>query len=178
MLFAPPATPRKPNVASRRLSLNPQPQHPAQRGAALGRISLNPVPRRHISQKQKALNNTQNHTAMNNLIIERLKRKPIVAAMFRALYPDYSTCRCCGLPWNMTESHIVHYRTKPYMGFFAVCEYCWHHQPLEKIEEATRKLYYSRSKKGREERYLDEMLEETRKDYERTIARQHDSTNN
>ena len=54
MLFAPPATPRKPNVASRRLSLSPQPQHPAQRGAAKGRISLKPVPRCHIPRKQKA----------------------------------------------------------------------------------------------------------------------------
>lgn len=115
---------------------------------------------------------------MNNLIIERLKRKPIVAAIFRALHPDYSTCRCCGLPWKVIEHHRVNYRTLPYMGFSAVCEYCWQHQPLEKIEEATRKLYNSWSEKGKELRDLDEMLEETRKDYERTIARQHDSTNN
>jgi len=64
------------------------------------------------------------------------------------------------------------------MGFFAVCEYCWQHQPLEKIEEATRKLYNSWSEKGKELRDLDEMLEETRKDYERTIARQHEQLNN
>ena len=113
---------------------------------------------------------------MNNLIIERLKRKPIVAAIFRRLHPYYSTCGCCGLPWKVAEPHIVKYRTKAYMGFFAVCEYCWQHQPREKIEDATRELYHAWSEMGREERDLDEMLEETRKDYERTIARQHDST--
>lgn len=108
---------------------------------------------------------------MNNLIIERLKRKPIVAAIFRRLHPYYSTCGCCGLPWKVAEPHIVKYRTKAYMGFFAVCEYCWMHQPLEKIEDATRELYHAWSETGREEKDLDEMLEETRKEYECTHSK-------
>ena len=54
------------------------------------------------------------------------------------------------------------------MGFFAVCEYCWQHQPLEEIEEATRRLYNSRSEEGKKRNSLEEMIEQTQKDYERT----------
>lgn len=108
---------------------------------------------------------------MNNMIIERLKRKPIVAAIFRALHPCYSTCRCCGLPWKVTEPHLVHYINAPGMGFFAVCEYCWQQKSREQIEDATRKLYHSWSERAKELRDLDEMLEATRKDYESTIER-------
>lgn len=51
------------------------------------------------------------------------------------------------------------------MGFFAVCEFCWQNKPLSDIEEATRKLHEDRLKRGID-RDLNEMIEETRKEYD------------
>lgn len=105
---------------------------------------------------------------MIQLSKEHIKRMPLISAIYRKLYPEYGTCGCCGLPWTVAESHCIKYKTIPYMGFFAVCEYCWQHQPLEEIEEATRRLYNSRSEEGKKRNSLEEMIEQTQKDYERT----------
>ena len=61
------------------------------------------------------------------------------------------------------------------MGFFAVCDYCFEHKPLGEIDDATLKLHYERLSRGHDED-INGMIEETHKEYERTIARQHDST--
>lgn len=54
------------------------------------------------------------------------------------------------------------------MGFFAVCDYCFQHRPLSEIEAATRRLFYSWDPRFHYYDELNEMIEETRKDYTQT----------
>lgn len=103
---------------------------------------------------------------MTNLIKERLKRIPQIAAIYRIIYPNYSTCRCCGLPWSVADPHIIQYKNKPGLGFFAVCDYCFEHKPLGEIDDATLKLHYERLSRGHDED-INGMIEETHKEYDR-----------
>lgn len=104
---------------------------------------------------------------MIHLIKERLKRKPLIAALYRIIYPSYGTCGCCGLPWSVAHPHIINYRSKPSWGFFAVCDYCFEHKPLGEIDDATLELHYGRLRRGHDDEDINEMIEETHKDYER-----------
>ena len=99
-------------------------------------------------------------------IKERLKRKPFIAAQYRRMYPSYGICGCCGLPFAVAHPHTINYRTNIYMAFFAVCDYCFQHRPLSEIEDATRRLFHSWDPQDHSDRELNEMLEETHKDYD------------
>ena len=101
-------------------------------------------------------------------IKEKLKRRPFVSSVYRVLYPSYGTCHCCGLPWSVADPHCVNYKGTSGAGFFAVCDYCFRHETLQKIDEATCKLHLKWLEMGHNETDIEEMIEQTHKEYERT----------
>lgn len=54
----------------------------------------------------------------------------------------YSTCGCCGMPWNFVRKHGGEHniRINEYEGFFPVCEYCWTHKSYEQNKSAVTEL--------------------------------------
>lgn len=82
----------------------------------------------------------------SKIMIEKIKRWPIVAWFLRMLYPYNSTCYICGLPWAEVEHHVVPMGTDVRghrRGFFCVCEYCWNHAEKRRVENGFEKLYHS-----------------------------------
>lgn len=78
-------------------------------------------------------------------ILERIKRTPFIAGVYRMMHPSFSACGCCGLPWAVAKNHTVDMVecTDEHCGsgFFTVCEWCWQHKPIEEIDDAIKKLY-------------------------------------
>lgn len=62
----------------------------------------------------------------------------------------YSTCGCCGMPWNFVskhgEKHII--MISKYEGFFPVCEYCWTHKSYEQNKSAVIELVKKWNREG------------------------------
>lgn len=71
--------------------------------------------------------------------IETIKRLPFVVMAYQKLYPDYSTCEICGLPWFVCKSKVVALNDS--LGTFAVCEHCWNEATLLEVLEAHTKTY-------------------------------------
>lgn len=72
-------------------------------------------------------------------MFEKLKRHPLIARIYRHLYPEYGTCGCCALPWNKVEIH--HISVTPDLGYFAFCEYCFRHRSFEEMNKAVSDLW-------------------------------------
>ena len=97
-----------------------------------------------------------------------MKRLKPIAAIYRRLYPSYSTCGCCGLPWDVVKPHFI--KLTEYIDFFPVCEWCWQHRKLADIDYAVIKIHREwlqfYEKEGLEMPYdIDEMIEATHMDY-------------
>lgn len=79
------------------------------------------------------------------MMLERIKRNKLIALIYRALHPSYSTCFICGLPWSNCKIHDIEMVkcTDEHCGegFFPVCEYCWQHSEWEDIADAVIQLY-------------------------------------
>ena len=54
----------------------------------------------------------------------------------------YSTCGCCGMPWNFVNKHGGEHTivVDECEGFFPVCEYCWTHKSYEQNKSAVTEL--------------------------------------
>lgn len=114
-------------------------------------------------------------------LLERIKRKPFVAGVYRMMHPSYSTCGCCGLPWAVAKPHHIDMVecTDEHCGrgFFPVCEWCWQNKSWEEISNAVIDLhkfwFFDGLEHGYEPPYtLKEMLDKTGQDYEKRKGEQ------
>lgn len=46
-----------------------------------------------------------------------------IADLMQALFPSFSSCARCKMPWSLVRLHITHY--SPVAGMFPLCEDCW-----------------------------------------------------
>lgn len=60
----------------------------------------------------------------------------------RLLFPLYSACGRCGMPWRVTKHHSTNLLTKG-GGLFPLCEHCWSDLTIEERLPYYRKLYES-----------------------------------
>ena len=88
-------------------------------------------------------------------MIEKIKRIPIVAFLYRIFHLRYGTCGICGLPWSNCDFHIIDITDKE--AFFPVCEYCWEHCNAEQIKQACDKLHSLWESQGQVPYTIDEM---------------------
>lgn len=72
---------------------------------------------------------------------EKLKRIPIVVRLLQSLYPQYSRCTICGLPWPNCKSHNIPI-TKD-KEFFLACQYCWERSDVHTLKQACIPVYGS-----------------------------------
>lgn len=95
--------------------------------------------------------------------IETIKRLPFVAMAYQKLYPNYSTCEICGLPWSVCKPKAVALNDS--YGVFAVCEHCWNKATLLEVLEAHTRTYVMQcqglNKKDREKFMKESPLEYT-----------------
>lgn len=84
--------------------------------------------------------------------IENIKRLPFVVEAYQLIYPQYSRCENCGLPWVVCKSHTV--QTSETHGVFSLCEHCWSKATLMEVLKAHTTTYigqyYSLAEKDRE----------------------------
>lgn len=108
-------------------------------------------------------------------LLERIKRKHLVARLYRAMHPSNSTCGCCGLPWAVAKPHHVD-MIEPTDescggGFFSVCEWCWKNKSWNEISNSVVDLHLYWQRDGLKHNYappykLTDMLAKTQQDYE------------
>jgi hypothetical protein len=67
------------------------------------------------------------------VILLNYAARKAVAPTLRVLYPGYSWCARCGLPWSVAQPHLVPLNDTE--GSFALCEQCWHEAPVEERSE-------------------------------------------
>lgn len=108
---------------------------------------------------------------------ERIKRKPFMARLYRVLYPTYSTCVCCGLPWAVVKAHIIDMTecADEHCGraFFPVCEWCWQNKSWLEISNAVVDLHKFWFLDGLEHDYeppytLADMLSKAQQEYKQS----------
>ena len=58
------------------------------------------------------------------------------ASVLQKLYPSYTYCARCGIPWNHCNAKSV--RISPHRGTFATCDRCWNESTLHEL-----KYYYT-----------------------------------
>ena len=95
-------------------------------------------------------------------------RIPFVTFLLRCLYPNWSYCKKCGLPYSCCTEKSVMY--SEHSGTFATCDICWDNSTLEEL-----KIYYtivfnnhrlSAIKSGYEmDHSLDQLLNSVEKEY-------------
>ena len=86
------------------------------------------------------------------LIAGLAKRKSFMAvlndsatsAILRGVYPGYSYCSGCGLPWNKCESKSVN--TSLSNGTFATCIDCWNKLSLDDLKWCYTQAYNMQKK--------------------------------
>lgn len=63
--------------------------------------------------------------------LEEIKRLPFVVKAYQYLYPSYSTCGICGLPWAVCKPKFIELDDS--VGTFSVCEHCWNKATLPEL---------------------------------------------
>ena len=53
----------------------------------------------------------------------KLKVRLLFSKLAQLLYPGYSFCGRCKMPWSLVELHNTHYNN--HQGCFPLCEDCW-----------------------------------------------------
>lgn len=107
--------------------------------------------------------------------IENIKRLPFVVEAYKLIYPQYSRCEICGLPWAVCKSKTVPLNGS--MGVFALCEHCWNKATLMEVMKAHTKTYIMQytgiAEENDRERFikenpLEQVLQCVEKEYNKT----------
>jgi hypothetical protein len=96
---------------------------------------------------------------------------PLLAAVIRFFYPQYSSCEKCGLTWNLCKSKSV--QTTKRDGTFATCDKCWKQSTLSELKRYYTKVYKMQVKSLRFTKYkmehsLEHLLNCVEQEYDRT----------
>lgn len=99
---------------------------------------------------------------------------PLLAAVIRFFYPQYSSCEKCGLPWNLCKSKSVN--TSKRDGTFATCDKCWEQSTLPELKRYYTKVYMMQQRSLRFTEYemehtLEHLLNCVEQEYDRTNSR-------
>jgi len=99
---------------------------------------------------------------------------PLLAAVIRFFYPQYSSCEKCGLTWNLCKSKSV--KTTERDGTFATCDKCWEQSSLSEIKKYYTKVYKMQENSLRFTEYsmkhtLEHLLNCVELEYARTNSR-------
>lgn len=71
--------------------------------------------------------------------LEEIKRLPFVVKAYQHLYPSFSTCGICGLPWSVCKPKFIELNDS--FGTFSVCEHCWNKATLSELMKVHTKTY-------------------------------------
>lgn len=77
---------------------------------------------------------------------KNLTLRKIAGFFARLIFPRYSACGRCGMPWKVTKHHAT--RVNEWGGLFALCEKCWKDLTPQGRMPHYRKLYESWLKTG------------------------------
>ena len=70
---------------------------------------------------------------------EVIRRKMVVKTL-RFLYPNYSYCGACGLPWNCCEAKTV--KLNKHQGVSHTCQVCWDTLSLKELKKVCTESHY------------------------------------
>lgn len=102
---------------------------------------------------------------------DKILRTSPLPAILRGLYPNFSYCQKCGLPWSCCISKSV--KTSDYNGTFATCDICWENSTLNELKEYYEKTYNEQVKslidtKHKMNHTLEHLLKCVEKEYNNT----------
>jgi hypothetical protein len=64
--------------------------------------------------------------------MEYIKRHFGIPKLLRFIFPRFSHCQKCGLPWNFCISKTVYY--SEHSGTIATCDVCWNNSTLNELQ--------------------------------------------